>query len=326
MHFVSCVRGEHGYHIACQSIALPVVWLWLGLTLIVSGSADAQPVRIMPLGDSITESHTDHNSYRRALWHMLNDQGYEVDFVGSMTGVFPGGLPPIQDFDMDHEGHWGWRADELLNQLPGWLGGYTPDIVLMHVGTNDCFQGNSTSSTITELGQIIDVIRTDNPDVVFLFAQLIPATSSLDRIIELNANIPSLAASKNTAQSPVIVVDQYTGFNASADTWDGVHPNDTGEQKMATKWYDAILPFLITIEEPTYLTATAVSHNEVHLTWQDNSFDPQEDEFVIERKPYHNLDQWHEIARVGQDVTTYNDTELIYGYVTYTYRVGAYKE
>ena len=318
------LKKGRNHHLSRRKLVSLVI-LIVCVSFVLVDDAIAQAIRIMPLGDSITESHTDHNSYRRPLWHALNNAGYDVDFVGSMYGVFPGGMPPIQDFDMDHEGHWGWRADELLNSLPGWLNGYDPDIVLMHVGTNDAFQGNSTSSTISELSQIIDVIRNDNPNVVILFAQLIPATSSLSQIIDLNNNIPGLASSKNTSQSPVVVVDKYTGFDANADTWDGVHPNDTGEQKMSDKWYNAMLPFLLTIEAPSNLSATAVSYEEVYLTWQDNSHDPQEDEFIIERKPYLGLDEWQEVDRVSQNVTNYTDTNLIYGNVTYTYRIGAYK-
>jgi cellulase/cellobiase CelA1 len=32
-------------------------------------------------------------------------------------------------------------------------------------------------------------------------------------------------------------VDQWTGFNTATDTGEGVHPNDSGFQKMADRWY-----------------------------------------------------------------------------------------
>jgi cellulase/cellobiase CelA1 len=45
----------------------------------------------------------------------------------------------------------------------------------------------------------------------------------------------------STAQSPITVVDQWTGFSTSADTTDGVHPNGTsGIQKMSDRWYPAL--------------------------------------------------------------------------------------
>ena len=57
---------------------------------------------------------------------------------------------------------------------------------------------------------------------------------------ELNSRLDALAATLTTVTSPVVVVDQATGFNANSDTFDGIHPNEVGEQKMATKWFDAL--------------------------------------------------------------------------------------
>lgn len=52
----------------------------------------------------------------------------------------------------------------------------------------------------------------------------------------LNAAIPAWASSKNSTNSPIWVVDQYTGFNTTTNTGDGVHPIDSGNVKIAAKW------------------------------------------------------------------------------------------
>jgi len=89
-----------------------------GLALALPARAHAQTVRVMPLGDSITESQTGFASYRYWLWHQLQDFGFCVDFVGSQSGV--NGTPKFPDFDQDHEGHTGWRTDQVLAQVGGW--------------------------------------------------------------------------------------------------------------------------------------------------------------------------------------------------------------
>jgi lysophospholipase L1-like esterase len=53
-----------------------------------------------------------------------------------------------------------------------------------------------------------------------------------------------LAAQKNTAQSPVVVVDHYTGFSLAIDSDDTIHANDSGERKMADRWYAQLAPLL----------------------------------------------------------------------------------
>ncbi|MFC2173399.1 SGNH/GDSL hydrolase family protein [Acidobacteriota bacterium] len=213
------------------------------LFLLPTPEVRAQTVKIMPLGDSITQANTDYDSFRRRLWRLLEDEGYDVDFVGSQDFNW-GGPPPHSDFDRDHEGHAGWRADEVLIDLPGWADTYRPHIVLLHLGTNDIMQSQGVGSTIDELGWLIDELRAANPRVIVLLAKLIPHNWASPGVEPLNSQIPALAVSKYTSESPVIVVDQYKGFDATLDTYDGIHPDVGGESRMANKWFAALQPLL----------------------------------------------------------------------------------
>ncbi len=199
-------------------------------------------VRVLALGDSITQAGNGHPGYRRELWFLLQAGGYEVDFIGSHRSFHKSVPDKYLDFDLDHEGHWAWEAGEVKNQLSGWLSGYTPDLVLMHLGTNDFDLGQSNASTISELGAIIDKLRQDNPRVNILLATIIPMkdkdTSSLNR------EIVKLAQSRDQSTSRVKIVDQYSGYNPYTDSYDQWHPNSAGEEKMADKWYAAMRPFL----------------------------------------------------------------------------------
>jgi hypothetical protein len=70
-----------------------------------------------------------------------------------------------------------------------------------------------------------------------LVAQIIPMNPSncpdcASRVVNFNAAIPGWAAGKTTAQSPIVVVDQWTGFNTATDTFDGVHPVDSGRSPL----------------------------------------------------------------------------------------------
>lgn len=207
---------------------------------------------VLPLGDSITSGNQTMFSYRYWLWSSLNARAAPVNFVGSLQENFLGS-PEFPDpaFDRDHEGHWGWRTDEILRDLPSWVPLYRPDIVLLHLGTNDCWQGQTAASTIDELAAIIDTLRARNARVAVLLAQILPTGDpGLDACIDqLNAQIPALAQQKNTVDSPIIPVDQHTGFDNTTDTHDGIHPNEAGEKKMARRWEDALLPALSTLLE-----------------------------------------------------------------------------
>ncbi|MET8161545.1 SGNH hydrolase, partial [Sphaerisporangium sp. NPDC005289] len=70
-------------------------------------------VRVMPLGDSITEGTQVPGGYRIGLWQRLASGRYTIDFVGSQFNG-PGNLG-----DHDHEGHPGWRIDQIDANITG---------------------------------------------------------------------------------------------------------------------------------------------------------------------------------------------------------------
>ncbi|SDT40621.1 cellulose binding domain-containing protein [Actinoplanes derwentensis] len=195
------------------------------------------PVKIMPLGDSITGSP---GCWRALLWQQL--PAADVDFVGTLPGDGCGFA-----YDSQHEGHGGYLAVNVANQnlLPGWLSASDPDVVLMHFGTNDAWSSLSTATILSAYTTLVGQMRAANPNMKIIVAQIIPLNPSTctecgQRVINLNAAIPAWAASLSTAASPVTVVDQWTGFNTSTDTYDGVHPNDAGNVKIAARWLPAV--------------------------------------------------------------------------------------
>ncbi len=205
------------------------------------GSVPPPSVRILPLGDSITKGRTNHWSYRRDLEAALNDAECSFDFVGSVSG--PGSAPGQPLVDRDHEGHSGLRTDEIRTRLHNWLPGNDHDWALIHAGTNDVLQGTSISAARTNLSKIIDQLRSANPNVGILLAQIIPnLPANESAVVALNDEIVSLAAQKHTAASPVIVVDQYAGYNTFTDNYDQIHPGDEGEALIAARWFEALRP------------------------------------------------------------------------------------
>lgn len=234
----------------------------------VSASAaptwSAIPIRVMPLGDSITQGQGGHGpTYRYHLWNRLVTAGYLVDFVGSLNQPFTAwqlGMPaqvgpfatalepwPYADFDLDHEGHAGWKAEDLLANIDNWMRAYRPGIVLLQIGTNDLASKQTVTSTLTEMGQLIDHMRMINPGVKVGLATLIPCTSPLCPPAvwaEFNALLPALIASKNTEESPLFLVDQNNGFDPARDSYDGVHPNASGDLKIANRWYPVVATML----------------------------------------------------------------------------------
>ncbi|WIN00779.1 SGNH/GDSL hydrolase family protein [Actinoplanes oblitus] len=191
----------------------------------------------MALGDSITGSP---GCWRALLWQKLPAE--RVDFVGTLPGQGCG-FP----YDGENEGHGGYLVTNVASQnlLAGWLAATDPDVVLMHFGTNDAWSNLPTSTILAAYTTLVGQMRASNPGMRILVAKIIPMNPSTcadcaQRVVELDAAIPAWAAGLTTAGSPITVVDQWTGFDTATDTYDGVHPNDAGNVKIANRWYPAV--------------------------------------------------------------------------------------
>ncbi|MEM7040422.1 MAG: GDSL-type esterase/lipase family protein, partial [Bacteroidota bacterium] len=128
---------------------------------------------------------------------------------------------------------------------------YTPDIVLIHLGTNDVGHilapmspSFTFDNTVADMTSIINHLRADNPNVIIYLAEIIPQHSTRTEVNEatetLNARFVYLANTMTTPESPIHMVDMHTGFD-DADLDDGVHPTEAAAKKMAQRWSEAIL-------------------------------------------------------------------------------------
>ncbi|HEY0193006.1 MAG TPA: FG-GAP-like repeat-containing protein [Kofleriaceae bacterium] len=184
-------------------------------------------LRIMPLGDSITfgVGSSTGSSYRAQLWNLLTGAGDRVDFVGTQRS---GQLP-----DTDNEGHSGWIIQQIADIADGVLASYRPNVVTLHLGTNDMNRNIDVANAPARLGALVDQILRDAPDATVLVATLVP---SLDagteaRVTAYNQAIPGVVAQRASAGKHVRLVSMAA--LTSADMNDSLHPNDNGYVKMA---------------------------------------------------------------------------------------------
>ncbi len=192
--------------------------------------------RIMPLGDSITygigSTPSGLNGYRKPLYQMLTENGYNVEFVGSQ---FNG------DFnDCDHEGYPGWFSYQIRDNVYNWLINNPADVVLLHIGTNDIVQGTQDPAII---GQILDNIdsyeSSQNRQVIVLVARIILEVGDV-KTSAFNSAVAALVQNRIANGDLLAMVDLEHALNYSTDMADTLHPNDNGYLKMAQQWYNAL--------------------------------------------------------------------------------------
>ena len=231
-----------------------IVFIFFLQTVLVSTAFAT--IRIMPLGDSITQGFNSGEidpdrqvSYRKALWDKLIAAGYDVDFVGSLdsgSALFA---------DPDHEGHEGFRDDQIAAFIYGWLEVNPADIILLHIGTNDL---GSSPADVEDILNEIDRYEADySTEITVVVARIINripysgTTTLFNNNVEVMANA-RVNDSNNPAYPDKIVFGQKVDMEDGAgidyniqpvgDMYDNLHPYQygTGYNKMADVWFSAL--------------------------------------------------------------------------------------
>jgi lysophospholipase L1-like esterase len=258
-----------------KNILIIIIAFILNLTLLAEtvtcptgltyeNSSNSCVFKIMPIGDSITEGAgagsayrcplfnyikgtlvTNIGAYRNTLkYNLVGDIYYNAikatEFVGSQsTGITCG-----ESGANSHEGYYGKTSGEVLGFIQGY-GGEFPNMVLIHLGTNDLKKDYdvSTSTTIQNLKSMINLIHERQPAAIILLAKIIPHNNydvlkkSVD---DLNSAIASIKID-NT-----YIVDQFVGFTEEMlSPADMVHPNSTGSDVIARKWLGMIQDIMV---------------------------------------------------------------------------------
>ena len=231
-----------------------------------------QFVNIMPAGDSITKGSNAGEdeeayfaSYRKDLWDLLNNAGYEVDFVGTQSW---GWL--ISDFDADNDGHGAvtdaWMAENIYNGLDdadnglNLLNNNPPDVVLLHIGTNELeippIDAEEVSNILEEIDQYEAANRTT---VTVILARIVkrscceevtPACDECQETTDFNDTIEAMVQARINNGDKIIMVDMENipGFDYHEDPvghmYNNLHPYETGYAMIADQWYDKLNDFL----------------------------------------------------------------------------------
>ena len=216
--------------------------------------AFANPVlRIMPLGDSITEGAGAGSTggYRGPLWTLLANTGYNVDYVGSNTT----NQDKTNGMDPDHEGHGGWRLDGtsggngIFEKLPTWFSTIeSPDIILLHLGTND--SGADTLNNMARTTALLDRLFALQPSAHVVVTTIMWRNDAARyaRIQTYNSNLTNVVQQQAAKGQKISILDMHAAvpgdnrLEEGQTTFfgDGLHPNVAGYSLMANAWFGAI--------------------------------------------------------------------------------------
>lgn len=205
----------------------------------------AGTVRIMPLGDSITEGPS--GGFRNGLWNRLTADGFAIDYVGPRYDQWTR-VP-----DKDHAGTPGFTTGGIIDNIDAWMDSYKPQIVLLLIGTNDLawWSTEAPETAASRVGTIIDKIRAKSPSTYIVVGTITPMKgvappnnlSRNDLANKYNAAM-RLQVADRAAKGTLVSVAEINGAVSLNDLYDDVHPNEAGHEKMAQVWYNAVKPLM----------------------------------------------------------------------------------
>jgi alpha-N-arabinofuranosidase len=206
-----------------------------------------KPVKIMLIGDSMTEGADSNSSYRRYLDGMLRRDGHLIDFVGSRKKHNDDKTEPDNyEYDVDHEGHWGKSSAWMAENMQGLLASHVPDVAVIHLGTEDILSSNAAAEPLSDeivknIGKVVDTLRAKNGNVKIVLSTIIPVAGKQDVVNMVNLKISSYVQSNSTRPCPVFLADPCKGFDVSTDLSHDNHlPNAAGARRMARVFADVI--------------------------------------------------------------------------------------
>ncbi len=221
----------------------------------IADRAALGPVKIMAVGDSITHGVDSVPSYRQEFTALLQAASCNFTMVGSqLTSENTNG--DSQAYIGAHEGYSGHRADHFLTGHVSSSGSnpgirvsmetYTPDVVLLHLGSNDVAHEQDVSNALTDLENVLNAIYEVKPESLVLIANVIPWFSD-HPYPGVNADIGRLGDGVqhlvNERSDPFLkLVDVRSGFTESMMLNDLIHPNARGESHIADAFMDIYQP------------------------------------------------------------------------------------
>ena len=163
-----------------------------------AAAENAEAVKILSLGDSITDGYWTSGAYRKYMYHDLEQMGYNIDMVGpkgSNSNTFTYNGQSVS-YDDNNAGYSGYAIQEMttkehrsgiLETIQGtWYNGqnmiaaYQPDIVLLQIGTNDILS-NYNDGITDRLENLVNVILQDLDADSTVFVSTIPDIDAYTR-------------------------------------------------------------------------------------------------------------------------------------------------
>ncbi|MFB9462172.1 GDSL-type esterase/lipase family protein [Streptomyces cinereospinus] len=211
-------------------------------------------LRFMPVGDSMTIGSAGEHTWRYRLWrHLCETYGSPFTFVGPRESLYDKTAEaPVSyayaepGFPRAHLAGWGEGWLHLAPLIGGAVRDCRADVLLVSLGLIDLGFYTNAEQTAENVRAFVAHAREANPHVRMVLLPVMPNVrcasdaSFAARVTAFNDLLAETVADLDRPRSPLLTAAPPAAYDIHTDTYDGTHPNASGEHAVAGAFATAL--------------------------------------------------------------------------------------
>jgi len=213
-------------------------------------------MRYLFVGDSMTVGSAGDYTWRYRMWQHLCRLGEPFSVVGPRVLLYDKACddavsadyadPAFPQRARRHLAGWGEGWLHMAPLIGDAVREHRPDVLLISLGLIDLGFYTNAEQTAANVERFIAQAREAGPRLRMVLLPVIPNTrAELDpdfagECAQLNERMAKAVADHDSPASPLLMASRPEGYDILLDTYDGTHPNASGEHKLAAAFADAM--------------------------------------------------------------------------------------
>lgn len=194
------------------------------------------------------------HTWRYRLWqHLRETYGGPFRIVGPREALYDKATDTADsyeyadpDFPRAHLAGWGEGWQHMVPLIADAVRTHKPDVLLVSLGLIDLGFYTDADQTAANARRFIAEARTSNPRIAIALLPVIPNVRAESdppfaaEVTRFNELLAKTAADLDEPRSPLLLASPPPSYDIHHDTYDGTHPNASGEHKIAGAFADSL--------------------------------------------------------------------------------------
>ncbi|MEU5766736.1 SGNH/GDSL hydrolase family protein [Streptomyces asoensis] len=211
-------------------------------------------LRFMPVGDSMTIGSTGDHTWRYRVWrHLCSTYGGPFTLVGPRETLYdkaadsPASYAYADpDFPRGHLAGWGEGWLHMAPLIGEAVRTTRADVLLVSLGLIDLGFYTNAEQTAQNARAFVAGARAANPHIAMVWLPVIHNVRAANdppfaaQVARFNELLAKTAADLDEPASPILLASVPPTWDIDTDTYDGTHPNASGEHQLASAFAEAM--------------------------------------------------------------------------------------